>query len=97
MYFVRWQADLAAGRQFFGLFSGLHDVATRWVVTHDAARWDGEIIWMSLYFSAAVWTSLLLASFGLVRHLVRRYRLGRRPLKPIARPVAVPARYRPPA
>ena len=59
MYFVRWQADLAAGRQFFGLFSGLHDVATRWVVTHEAARWDGEIIWMSLYFSAAVWTSLL--------------------------------------
>jgi hypothetical protein len=97
MYFARWQADLAAGRQFFGLFSGLHDVATRWVVTHDAARWDGEIIWMSLYFSAAVWTSLLLASFGLVKHLVPRYRLGRRPPKPVARPLAVPVRYRPPA
>ena len=95
--FARWQADLAAGRQFFGLFSGLHDVATRWVVTHDAARWDGEIIWMSLYFSAAVWTSLLLASFGLVKHLVPRYRLGRRPPKPVARPLAVPVRYRPPA
>jgi hypothetical protein len=75
MYFVRWQAELAAGRQFFGLWSGLHDVATRWVVTHDIARWDGEIAWMSLYFSAAVWTSLLLASFGLVKHLLPRYRL----------------------
>jgi hypothetical protein len=50
---------------------------------------------MSLYFSAAVWTSLLLASFGLVKHLVPRYRLGRRPRKPVARPVAVPVRYRP--
>src|SRR6516225_4702798 len=58
MYFNRWQAELAADREFFGLFSGLHDVATRWVVTRDAARWNGEIIWMSLYFSAAVWTSL---------------------------------------
>jgi hypothetical protein len=33
--------------------------------------------WMSLYFSAAVWMSLLLASFGLVLHLVPRYRVGR--------------------
>jgi hypothetical protein len=96
MYFVRWQADLAAGREFFGLFSGLHDVATRWVVTHDAARWYGEIIWMSLYFSAAVWTSLLLASFGLVKQLLPRYRLGQRTPKPFGRPVAVPARYQQP-
>ena len=77
MYFARWQAELAAGRAFLGLFSGLHDAATRWVVTHDAARWDGEIIWMSLYFSAAVWMSLLLAGFGLIKHLLPYYRAGR--------------------
>jgi hypothetical protein len=94
MYFVRWQADLAAGRQFFGLFSGLHDVATRWVVTHDATRWDGEITWMSLYFSTAVWTSLLLASFGLVKHLMPHYRAGRSVRRPAVRPLAVPVRYR---
>jgi hypothetical protein len=95
MYFARWQADLAAGRQFLGLFAGLHDVATRWVVTHDAARWDGEIIWMSLYFSAAVWTSLLLASFGLVKRLLPYYRLrGTTIPRPKVRPVAVPVRYR---
>src|SRR5580698_2405609 len=34
MYFVRWQADLAGGRPLLGLISGLHDLATRWVVTH---------------------------------------------------------------
>ncbi len=79
MYFVRWQADLANGREFLGLFSGLRDVATRWIVTRDAARWYGEMPWMALYFSAAVWMSLLLASFALVQQLLPRYRL-RRPL-----------------
>jgi hypothetical protein len=94
MYFGRWQADLAAGRQFLGFFAGLHDVATRWVVTHDAARWDGEIIWMSLYFSAAVWTSLLLACFGRIKHLLPDYRVGRPVALLTARPLAVPVRRR---
>jgi len=79
MYFVRWQAELASGKEFLGLASGLHDVATRWIVTHDFARWKGEIVWMSLYFSGAVWTSLLLASFRLVMRLPARY-LARPPL-----------------
>jgi hypothetical protein len=94
MYFVRWQADLAAGRQFLGFFSGLHDVATRWVVTRDATRWDGEIIWMSLYFSAAVWMSLLLASFGLVKHLLPYYRASAPAPRPTVRSLPVPVRYR---
>ncbi len=96
MYFDRWQAELASGREFFGLFSGLHDVATRWVVAHDVARWRHEIPWMTLYFSAAVWASLMLACFGLVRHLLPRYRV--RPLlsRPPRRALAVPVRYSPP-
>ena len=73
MYFVRWQGEVASGKEFLGLVSGLHDVATRWIVTHDFARWRGEIAWMSLYFSAAVWTSLLLASFRLVIRVPARY------------------------
>jgi hypothetical protein len=72
----------------------LRDVATRWVVTRDAARWDGEIIWMSLYFSAAVWTSLLLASFGLVKRLLPYYRAGRPVPHLTRRPLTVPVRYR---
>jgi hypothetical protein len=90
MYFVRWRADIAAHREFLGLFGGLHDVATRWVVTHDIARWDGEIVWMSLYFSAAVWTSLVLAGFGLLKHVLPRYRAGRPMPRLARRPVAVP-------
>jgi hypothetical protein len=74
MYFVRWQAELASGHRFLGLASGLHDLATRWVVTSDIGRWRHEIPWMSLYFSLAVWASLALGGFGLVAHLLPRYR-----------------------
>jgi hypothetical protein len=92
MYFFRWQAELSGGKEFFGVLSGLHDVATRWVVTHDVAPWRQEIPWMSLYFSMAVWASLMLGCFGLVKHLLPRYRV--RPLlsKPIGQPLAIPVR-----
>jgi hypothetical protein len=48
---------------------------------------------MSLYFSVAVWTSLLLGAFGLIRHRLPRYRV-RRPLFRSAapRPIAVAIR-----
>jgi len=79
MYLQRWQAASASGHVLFGLFAGLRDLASRWVVTHDITRWRDEIAWMSLYFSVAVWTSILLGGFGLIRHLLPRYRV-RRPL-----------------
>ena len=63
MYFGRWQADLASGKDYLGLVAGLHDVATHWIVTHDIAPWRDEIAWMSLYFSLAVWASLALCVF----------------------------------
>jgi hypothetical protein len=92
MYFGRWQIDLASGKDYLGLDAGLHDVATRWIVTHDIAPWRDEIAWMSLYFSTAVWGSLALAGFGLVKHLLPRYRV-RAPLpRATRRPVAVRVR-----
>jgi hypothetical protein len=90
MYFARWQAELASGKEFFGLVSGLHDVAARWVVTRDIANWRGEMAWMSLYFSAAVWTSLLLASFGPVKYILPRYRVDRPVSGPATRRVSIP-------
>ncbi len=50
-------------------------------------QWQDEIPWMSLYFSAAVWSSLMLGGFGLVRHLVPRYRVRRPLVKPTRRPI----------
>jgi|SRR5690242_1522608 hypothetical protein len=79
MYLQRWQQATAHGQPLLGLVAGLHDLASRWTVTHDIVRWRDEIAWMSLYFSIAVWASLLLGGFGLIRHLIPRYRV-RRPL-----------------
>ena len=92
MYVARWQAQLAGGGRLLGLFSGLHDLATRWVVTYDVAQWHHEIPWMSLYFSVAVWVSLLLGGFGLVRHLLPRYRLRRPLLRSTRRPLPIAVR-----
>jgi hypothetical protein len=74
MYFVRWQAQIASGYHFLGFAAGLHDPATRWIVSHEIVRWRPEIPWMTLYFSLAVWASLALGSFGLIRHRLPRYR-----------------------
>jgi hypothetical protein len=74
MYFGRWQADLASGREPLGIMAGLYDVSTRWIVTRDFAQWKDEIPWMSLYFSGAVWASLALCGFDLVKHRLPTYR-----------------------
>jgi len=72
MYLSRWRAGLAEGSKLLGIIEGLRDVSTRWVVTHDIEHWKGEIAWMSLYFSAAVWASLALcAVYTLDDHLAR--------------------------
>lgn len=63
MYFRRWRDNLAGGGDRLRLLEGLRDTRTRWVVTHDAAEWKGEMAWMSLYFSGAVWGSLGLCAF----------------------------------
>jgi hypothetical protein len=92
MYFARLQADLADGKPLLGLLTGLHDVATHWVVTNDVAQWRDEIAWMSLYFSMAVWTSLALGSFGLVKASLPRF-IVRQPLaKATRRPLPVTVR-----
>src|ERR1700733_6344463 len=40
MYLARWHADLADGKPLLGLFAGLSDLATHWVVTHRFAPWQ---------------------------------------------------------
>jgi hypothetical protein len=74
MYYGRWIADLSNGKTLLGLFPGLHDLSTRWVVTHDLAHWRDEIAWMSLYFSIAVWSSLALCGLGFAGHRLADYR-----------------------
>jgi hypothetical protein len=73
MYLSRWRAGHPNGK-LLGLLEGLRDVSTRWVVTHDITHWEGEIAWMSLYFSAAVWASLALCAFYSLDDHLPRYR-----------------------
>jgi hypothetical protein len=60
MYLARWRVAVASGSRPLSPLEGLRDASFRWVVTHDIAEWKDEIAWMSLYFSAAVWSSLAL-------------------------------------
>jgi hypothetical protein len=74
MYLSRWRAEVADGSKHLGPLEGLRDVSTRWVVTHDLAEWKDEMVWMSLYFSAAVWASLALCVFYSLGDHLPRYR-----------------------
>jgi hypothetical protein len=60
MYWSRWLADEASGRHYLSIAQGLHDVSSRWVVSHRWQDWKSEMPWMSLYFSVAVWISISL-------------------------------------
>jgi hypothetical protein len=72
MYLSRWRTEVGDGRKLLRPLEGLRDVSRRWVVTRDLAEWKDEIPWMSLYFSAAVWSSLALCvCYSLEDHLPR--------------------------
>lgn len=60
MYWTRWLADEAHGRQYMSLAQGVLDASSRWVVSHRWNDWHSEMVWMSLYFSVAVWLSIAL-------------------------------------
>lgn len=74
MYLSRWRVSAAEGNELLSLLEGLRDVSTRWVKTHDIAHWKGEIAWMSLYFSGAVWASLALCVLYSLAGELPRYR-----------------------
>lgn len=61
MYWARWVADESAGRPYLTLSQGIADASSRWVVSHRWERWRSEFVWMTLYFSFAVWISIGLA------------------------------------
>ena len=74
MYLNRWRTGLANGSRLLRPLEGLRDVSTRWIVTHDLAEWKGEMTWMALYFSAAVWASLALCVCYSIEDHLPRYR-----------------------
>jgi hypothetical protein len=60
MYWSRWLADGASGRQYLSIVQGVHDTYRHRVVSYRWLDWKSEVAWMSLYFSIAVWLSIAL-------------------------------------
>jgi len=70
MYWSRWVADQASGRRYLHLAEGAVDVRRRRIVSYRWADWKNEVLWMSLYFTLGVWSSvsLVYASVALGMH-----------------------------
>ncbi|MBL8347555.1 MAG: hypothetical protein JNN03_19120 [Rubrivivax sp.] len=77
MYWARWLADESAGRPYLDLAQGLADVSGRWTVSTSWHHWRGEVAWMTLYFSVAVWLSIALVHLPLPRPALARAVPGR--------------------
>ena len=60
MYFSRMQMDLAAGREYLSLASGLADAGGRCNATAEWELWQDELKWLLPYFTVAVWFSIAL-------------------------------------
>ena len=74
MYLSRWRARLAMAASCSDRLRVCATCSRRWVVTRDLAEWKDEILWMSLYFSAAVWSSLALCVCYSLEDQLLRYR-----------------------
>jgi hypothetical protein len=91
MYWQRWLADEALGREYLSLLQGAIDVSSRWVVSHRWDDWKSEVVWMSLYFSVAVWLSISLVRITPAAAPARWSSATRRPDRagaPSSRPIA---------
>ncbi|TSA58226.1 MAG: hypothetical protein D4R39_01110 [Methylophilaceae bacterium] len=60
MYWARWMANEASGHPYLSLTQGIVDASGRWIVSDRWEDWKSEVVWMSLYFSVAVWLSISL-------------------------------------
>jgi hypothetical protein len=60
MYWSRWLADEAGGRSYMSVAQGMLDMSQHRIVSHRWEDWKHEVVWMSLYFSVAVWISISL-------------------------------------
>ena len=58
MYWSRWIFDVEHAHPALSIAQGLVDVSGRWIVSSRWADWKSEVVWMSMYFSVAVWFSI---------------------------------------
>ncbi len=56
-YLKNWKLDEAANKIYLSIPAGLKDAFTNWQATSSYELWKYEMLWMTLYFSVAVWLS----------------------------------------
>ena len=61
-YVRKFLANQAEGKQYDTIAQGLIEVATQRNLTHAYADWKYEMVWMTLYFSLAVWASMIMVN-----------------------------------
>jgi hypothetical protein len=65
--------DEGRGHQYLTIGQGFADVSGRWVVSHQWSDWESEVIWMTLYFSIAVWLSIGLMHTSMMPNVPQKY------------------------
>jgi hypothetical protein len=60
LYIARWRTRRRAGLRYLRIRDGLKDAFVRRQVTQASEDWRNDVLWMSLYFSAGVWVSLVI-------------------------------------
>lgn len=56
MYLARWRL----GGEYLSLAQGWGEIVQRCIVEHDWAKWREDALWLTLYFTVAVWISIAL-------------------------------------
>ena len=56
MYLARWEP----GQEYLSLGEGMREILERCTVTRDWAKWHEDALWLTLYFTVAVWISIAL-------------------------------------
>jgi hypothetical protein len=65
-YWARWLADRANGHRYLNISQGVIDAWRRRIVSHRWQMWKDEILWMSLYFTLGVWSSISLVYASII-------------------------------
>jgi hypothetical protein len=71
-YWFRWAVSEAGGRHYLSIAQGILDASQHRLVSFRWEDWKGEVVWMSLYFSVAVWLSISLIHLSLPRRFALR-------------------------
>jgi hypothetical protein len=70
-YWSRWLADQSNGHHDLSISQGVIDAWRRRIVSYRWESWKNEMLWMSLYFTLGVWSSVSLVYASII--------LGRQP------------------